>query len=99
MKSVIEKALDNVKKLNIQKLDEPKKGRKTEAIAYDPRPTLYLSDNDLSTIGNYKAGDKIVIVCECSVRSISSYDHMEGKTTKKTQNIDLLVEAIADITR
>lgn len=103
MKSVIEKALDNVKKLNVQKLDEPKPDKKSkneiEAIPYDPRPTIYLSDDDLATICDYKAGDKIVLVCECSVRDISAYDRMEGKVTKKTQNASLLIEAIADITR
>lgn len=100
MKSVIEKALDRVKKLDIQKLDGPKKEKgKGEEIAYDPRPVLYLSDNDLPAISNYKAGDKVVIVCECSVRGISTYDRVDGKVTKKTQNCDLLIEAIADITR
>lgn len=103
MKSVIEMALDNVKRLNVQKLDEPKKEKpkkgKISAPAYDPRPTIYLSDKELATIGNYKAGDKIVVVCECSVRSVSTYDRLEGKEIKKTLNCDLLVEAIADITR
>lgn len=103
MKSVIEKAFDNIGKLNVQKLDEPKKEKSKkgaiEMPAYDPRPTIYLSDNELATIGNYKAGDKVVIVCECSVRSVSTYDRLDGKETKKTLNCDLLVEAIADITR
>lgn len=103
MKSVIEKAFDNIGKLNVQKLDEPKKEKSKkdtiEMPAYDPRPTIYLSDKELATIGSYKAGDKIVIVCECSVRSVSTYDRLEGKETKKTLNCDLLVEAIADITR
>lgn len=101
MKSVIEKALDSIKKPSVQKLDEPKKPKKgkLEMPVYDPRPAIYLSDKELSTIGNYKAGDKVVIACECSVRSVSTYDCLEGKETKKSLNCELLVEAIADITR
>lgn len=101
MKSVIEKALDNVKKLNVQKLDEPEKPKKgtVETFPYDPRPAIYLSEKDIPTIGSYKAGDKVVIVCECCVRSVSTYDRLEGKETKKALNCELLVEAIADITR
>ena len=105
MKSAIEQALDKVGKLNVQKLEEPKpeKAKKGEemhmSIAYDPRPAIYLDDKQLSTIGNYKAGDKVVIVCECSIKSVSTYNRMEGKETKESLNCDLLIEAIADITK
>jgi len=105
MKSAIEQALDKVKNLNVQKLDEPKpekpkKGENmTMSVAYDPRPTIYLDDKELSTIGKYKAGDKVVLVCECSVKSVSTYDRMEGKETKKSLNCDLCIEAVADITK
>jgi hypothetical protein len=104
MKSVIEKALDSVKNLNVQKLEEPKpekpkKGEENIPIAYDPRPTIYLDDKELSTIGKYKAGDKVVIVCECYVRSVNTYDRMDGKEAKKSLNCDLCIEAIADITK
>lgn len=104
MKSAIEKALDNIGKLNIQKLEEPKKlkNKKDNDVpipVYDPRPMLYLNEKDLSTISKYKAGDKVVIVCECTVKSTAAYDRLEGKETKKAYNCDLLIEAIADITR
>jgi hypothetical protein len=103
MKSVIEKALDNVKKLNVQELDEPKPQKPSkneiEAIPYDPRPTIYLDDKELPMIGRYKAGDKVILVCECSVRSISAYDRLEGKEAKKSTNCDLVIESIADITQ
>jgi hypothetical protein len=91
-----------VKNLNVQKLEEPKqeKPKKGEVAisAYDSRPTIYLDDKELSTIGKYKAGDKVIVVCECTVRSVSTYDSMKGKDIKKSMNCDLVVEAIADIT-
>ena len=104
MKSAIEKALDNVKKLNVQSLDEPKphKPGKNEAVdvmPYDPRPTIYLDDKELPMVGRYRAGDKVVLVCECSVRNVSTYDRFEGKETKKSTNCDLVIESIADITQ
>jgi hypothetical protein len=103
MKTAIEKALDKVGSLNVQKLEEPKaekpkKGMGTP-VAYDPRPTIYLDDKELSTIGSYKAGDKVVLVVECYVQSVSSYDRMDGKEVKKSMNCDMRIEAIADITK
>lgn len=103
MKSVIEKALDNVKKLNVQELGEPKSSKPSkneiEAMPYDPRPIIYLDDKNLPMIGRYKAGDKVILVCECSVRSVSTYDRAEGKEAKKSTNCDLVIESIADITQ
>jgi hypothetical protein len=103
MKSAIEKALDKIGSLNIQNLEEPKKEKGNKGMegsaAYDSRPTIYLDDKELSTIGKYKAGDKVILVCECYVRSVSSYERMEGKDLKKSMNCDLCIEAIADITK
>lgn len=104
MKSAMEKALDKIGSLNVQKLPEPKmekpkKGECCEPMPYDSRPTIYLNDKELSTIGGYKAGDKVILVAECSIRSINTYDRMDGKEMKKTMNCDLIVEAVADITK
>jgi hypothetical protein len=103
MKSVIEKALDKVKKLNVQELDEPKpeksKKGEHEMPIYDPRPRIYIEDKDLPAIGKYKAGDKFVLVCECSVASTYSHDRVEGKEIKKSINCELIIESIADITQ
>jgi hypothetical protein len=104
MKSAMEKALDRIGSLNVQKLEEPKaeKSKKGDCccpIPYDPRPTLYLDDKELSTIGNFKAEDKVILVIECSVKSIHSSERMEGKEVKKSLNCELCVEAIADITK
>jgi len=104
MKSAIEQALDKVKNLNVQKLDEPKpekqkKGEDPISYTYDPRPSLYLGDEELPTIGKYKAGDKVVIVCECYVSSVNTSDRMEDKESKKSLDCNLRIEAIADITK
>jgi hypothetical protein len=93
MKSAIEKALDNVKNLNVQNLEAPKpeKAKKGEVVAaYDGRPTLYLSDKELSTIRNYKIDDDVVVVCQGKVKEISSYD---------SPHISLKIESIADVTK
>lgn len=103
MKSAMEKALDKIGSLDVKKLEEPKKDKSSKGpcceIPYDNRPSIYLDEKELSTIGNFTVGKKVVLVVECSVRSVSTYDRMEGKETKKTMNCDLVVEAIADITK
>jgi hypothetical protein len=102
MKSPIEKALDKIGSINIQKLEEPKKEKangKNDFIVYDPRPTIYLSDKDMPTAAKYKAGDKVIIIAECTVVSTNTHDRIEGKETKKSFNTDLRVDAIADITK
>jgi hypothetical protein len=103
MKSAIEKALDNVKNLNVQALEAPKpeKPKKGEPVisAYDDRPTLYLDNKELTTIRDYKIGDSVVIVCQGKVQELSSYSKMEGKESNEVTNICIKVESIADITK
>lgn len=103
MKSAIEKALDKISSPNIQNLEAPKpekakKGNMVESV-WDDRPTIYLGDKELSSIGSYKAGDKVVLAVECSVCSVNSHDSMDGKEIKKSLNCELRIEAIADITK
>ena len=102
MKSAMEKALDKIGSLNVKQLEEPKKEKASKGeccpVSYDSRPSIYLDDKELSTIGNFKAGDKVILVVECSVRSVNTYDRMDGKEVKKSLNCDLCIEAIADIT-
>lgn len=105
MKSAMEIALGNVKNHSIQKLEELKKESPDKSVqgmaapSYYDRPKIYLDSKELSTIGNYKAGDKVVLVVECSVESVTAHDRMEGKEVKKSLNCDLVIEAIADITK
>jgi ribosomal protein L21E len=100
--SAIEQALDKVKKPNIQKLEEPKqeKAKKSDMnMMYDDRPRLYLNDKEMPTMKNYKAGDKVVLVCECTIKSMDMYDRMEGKESKKSMSAEMCIEAMADITK
>jgi hypothetical protein len=103
MKSAMEKALDKIGNLDIQKMEEPKKekGKDNECCPSMDyyKPTIYLDDKELSTIGNYKIGDKVILVIECSVKSLSQHEEVKGKEKKKVLHCDLCVEAIADITK
>lgn len=104
MKSAIEKALDKIssKNVNVQKMEEPKPPKKLkdgEIPVANFKPSLYLDDKELPTIPKYKAGDKIILVIECTVKGTSAYDRLEGKETRKTFNADLEIDAIADITK
>ncbi|MDP4292175.1 MAG: hypothetical protein Q8908_13925 [Bacteroidota bacterium] len=99
----MEEAFDSVKKLSIQSTEPPKSEKKSKndnCCSIDScKPCLYIDDRELPTAGNYKIDDKVVLVLECSVKGISSYMRPDGKGQKKTLNIDLTVDAIADITK
>jgi hypothetical protein len=101
MKSAMEMAFEKVKKLDVQKLEEPKteKAKKGEISMPDSRPTLYLDEKDFPAIGHYKVGDKVVMVMECTMKSMETYEHMEGKEMKKSMTGAMTVEAMADITK
>lgn len=104
MKSAMELALDKIGNINVQKIEPPAKEKvdKFANLVGEPsfyKPSLYLDDRELSTIGNYKADDKVILVIECTVKSIHSSERMEGKQIKKTLDCSLDIEAIADITK
>jgi ribosomal protein L21E len=101
MKTAIEKALDNVKGISIEKIEKSKKGdKKDECYPIDTRPRIYFSNADIEGIKNYKAGEKVVIVCECTVENVSNYSRTDGDKgeVKNSFSCDLVVESVADIT-
>jgi hypothetical protein len=51
---------------------------------YYSRPNLYLSDKDYPDITTFKVGDKVALIVECEVKSLSSSERTDdkGKTTK-----------------
>jgi len=101
-KSAIEIALDKVagKKIDVNQMPEPPKEKKGDMAMPEGywKPRLYLNDKELPDVSKYSAGDKVLLVIECTVESTNMYDRMDGKEKKKAFNADLCIEAIADIT-
>lgn len=95
MKSAMEKAFDKVKSLNIQKLEEPKKSK--GGFIYDSRPGLFLTDKELTALDKYKVGDNVILVIECTIKSISTNELIKDK--KKHLDCNLTINSLADITK
>ncbi|EGD47133.1 hypothetical protein Cpap_1525 [Ruminiclostridium papyrosolvens DSM 2782] len=104
METAIEKALKQIKgkSVKVDKIEEPKKSKsKGDPIVYssDPRPTLYLDDKEFTSIPKLTVGDKVVLVVECEVKSVSNYSRLDDKNKpKQSYNCDLAINAISDIT-
>lgn len=96
----IEKIANN-KGVKVTKIEPPKptKSKKhSEITASFYKPTLYLDNNELPTGKNYKAGEKVVLTIEGTVRSISKNDFIADGESKERVSIDIEIDAIADIT-
>lgn len=99
MATVIEKALDKIKKIKVEEIEKPKQSNKgLDIFPYDERPVLYLSDKILSSTPKFKAGDKVILAVECTVNNCSCEETMTDTETKKSFSASLRIDAIADIT-
>jgi membrane-bound inhibitor of C-type lysozyme len=104
METAIEKALKRVKgkSIKVDKIEKPKESKSKDvpiAYACDKRPFLYLNDKEFTSIPNLTVGDKVVLVVECEVKSVSNYSSLDDKNKpKQSYNCDLAINAISDIT-
>lgn len=106
MASIIQKALENAKQsaVKIETISTPKekpnKGKKSVPVPYNVvwKPSLYLDDKQLANIGQYKAGDKVVLVIECNVRSVNTSDRIIDGKSEKRHDAEIEIESFADIT-
>lgn len=104
METAIEKALKQIKgkSVKVDKIEEQKKSKSKVGIhAYpcDERPALYLNDKNFTSIPKLTVGDKVVLVVECEVKSVSNYSSLDDKNKpKQSYNCDLAINAISDIT-
>lgn len=110
MKSPIEIALDKIAKGSVKSIPtespadskEDKKNSPEECMPCgDSKPTIYLDDEDMPSIKDYKAGDKIILVIECTVDNTSTYSRAskDKKGVEDSFSSSLKIEAIADITK
>lgn len=103
MSSVIQNALEKASKSTIKietiSSPKPKKSEKSMGIpCCSYKPSLYLDDKQLASISQYKAGDKVVLVIECNVRSCSVNDRIVDGKSQKRHDAEIEIESFADIT-
>lgn len=103
--SAIVKAIESAKSkaVKVEKIELPKPSKsKSKGLVIEPgyyKPTLYIDNKELSNIGDYKAGEKLVLVIECTVKGISIDDRVDsdGKVVKR-QSASIEIDSFADIT-
>jgi hypothetical protein len=103
--SSITRAIESAKTkaIKVEKIEMPKQSSKKKGDMGIPtlgyyKPSLYLDDKDLSTISDYSAGEKVVLVVECTVKGVTLSDSIrEGKPTKR-YSAEIEIDSFADIT-
>ena len=103
-KSIITKAIEKAagKSIKIEKHEDIKPKKSKKDVLYTEgyfKPSLYLDDKDLASIGTYKVGDKVVLAIECCIKESSSREAEDEKGNKMARtSATFQIESFADIT-
>jgi hypothetical protein len=99
---VIEKLQNGKCDVDMAQMKDPEKPKKGDACCCEPdpdwsKPNIYVSDELPELWKETKIGDKLYIVCECRVASISSDSFTENGKKKETHSVRLVIDNFAQL--